>query len=109
MSERKISQINEAILEIVSDLRGGAVSEATAEKITMRILGESARAKPEPLGPDEVRSLRERAHMSQAVFARVLNVTPGYIAQIERGAKRATGAALAMLHVIRRKGIEAVL
>ena len=42
-------------------------------------------------------------------FARVLNVTPGHIAQIERGAKRATGAALATLHVIRRKGIEVVL
>src|SRR5271165_387988 len=109
MSERNISPINEAILEIVGDLRGVAVSEATAEKITMRILGERARAKPEPLGPEDVRALRERAHMSQAVFARVLNVTPGYIAQIERGAKRATGAALAMLHVIRRKGIEAVL
>jgi putative transcriptional regulator len=109
MSERKISPINEAILEIVSDLRGGAVSGETADKITMRILGQSARAKPEPLAPDEIRGLRERAHMSQAVFARVLNVTPGYLAQIERGAKRATGAALAMLHVIRRKGIEAVL
>ncbi len=56
-----------------------------------------------------MRILGERAHMSQAVFACVLNVTPGYIAQIERGAKPATGAALAMLHVIRRKGIEAVL
>ncbi len=49
MSKRKVSHINEAILEIVDDLRGGAVSEATADKITMRILGESARAKPEPL------------------------------------------------------------
>ena len=109
MSKGNICPINEAILEIVEDLRGGAVSEESADKITMRILGEAARAKPEPLGPDEVRALRERARMSQAVFACVLNVTPGYVAQIERGAKRATGAALAMLHVIRRKGIEAVL
>lgn len=109
MSKRKVSHINEAIIEIVGDLRGEAVSEATADKITMRILGESARAKPEPLAPEEIRGLRERAHMSQAVFARVLNVTPGYLAQLERGDKHATGAALAMLHVIRRKGIEAVL
>lgn len=39
MSERKISETNEAILEIVNDLRGGAVSHETADKITMRVTG----------------------------------------------------------------------
>ena len=47
--------------------------------------------------------------MSQAVFACLLNITTGYLSQLERGAKRPTGPALALLHVIRRKGIEAVL
>lgn len=47
--------------------------------------------------------------MSQAVFASVLNITTGYLSQLERGARQPTGAALAMLHVIRRKGIETVL
>jgi putative transcriptional regulator len=58
---------------------------------------------------DEIRSLRERAHLSQAVFARYLNLTVGYISQLERGAKRPTGPALVLLNVIRRKGIEAIL
>ena len=52
--------------------------------------------------------MRERAHMSQAVFARHLNVTTGYVSQLERGTKRPAGAALALLNVIRRKGIEAM-
>ena len=47
--------------------------------------------------------------MSQAVFAHHLNVTTGYVSQLERGTKRPTGAALALLNVIRRKGIEAIL
>ncbi len=47
--------------------------------------------------------------MSQAVFARYLNVTTGYVSQLERGTKRPNGAALALLDVIRRKGIEVVL
>jgi putative transcriptional regulator len=109
MTQRKISRINDAILEIANDLRGGAVSHETADKITMRILGDKALAKPEPLEPEEIRALREDARMSQAVFAWVLNITPGYLAQLERGAKRPTGAALALLDVIRRKGIQAVL
>ncbi|MEI8356390.1 MAG: transcriptional regulator, partial [Deltaproteobacteria bacterium] len=49
------------------------------------------------------------AHMSQSVFAHCLNVTVGYISQLERGAKRPTGAALMLLNVIHRKGIEAIL
>src|SRR5271154_4099712 len=92
LSRKKISYINKAILEIADDLRGGVVSHDTADKITMRILGESARAKPELLASDEIRALREKAHMSQAVFACILNVTPGHLAQLERGAKRAAGS-----------------
>jgi putative transcriptional regulator len=47
--------------------------------------------------------------MSQAVLAHYLNVTVGYVSQLERGVKRPTGPALALLNVIRRKGIEAIL
>jgi putative transcriptional regulator len=64
---------------------------------------------PEPLTGDEIRTMREQARMSQAVFARLLNLTSGYVSQLERGAKRPTGAALALLNVIRRKGIDAIL
>ena len=53
--------------------------------------------------------MREQAHLSQAVFARCLNLTTGYVSQLERGAKRPTGTALALLNVIRRKGIGVVL
>jgi putative transcriptional regulator len=47
--------------------------------------------------------------MSQAVFARLLNVTTGYVSQLERGSKRPAGSALALLHIIRRKGVQAIL
>jgi len=45
----------------------------------------------------------------RAVFAHCLNVTAGYVSQLERGAKQPTGAALVLLNVIHRKGIEAIL
>jgi putative transcriptional regulator len=41
------------------------------------------------------------------LFAQVLNVTTAYISQIERGTKHPTGPALALLSVIKRKGIGA--
>jgi len=102
-------RLDAALLEMAQDFRGRLISHETADKITKRVLGSGVLPKPQPLAPEEIRALRDEARMSQSVFAAVLNVTSGYLSQLERGEKRPTGAALAMLHVIRRKGIEAVL
>src|SRR5271157_3163833 len=92
--------------------RLGFMDDETYRKITMRDVkrADDVRDLAYPvLTGDDIRALRERAQMSQAVFARCLNLTPGYVSQLERGAKRSTGPALALLDVIRRKGIEAIL
>jgi putative transcriptional regulator len=102
-------RLDAALLELAQDFRGRIISRETADKITKRVLGSEAFPKPQPLEPDEIRALRDEARMSQSVFAAVLNITAGYLSQLERGEKRPTGPALAMLNVIRRKGIEAVL
>jgi putative transcriptional regulator len=47
--------------------------------------------------------------MSQAVFARHLNLTAGYVSQIERGTKQPKGPALALLNVMKRKGVDVIL
>lgn len=107
---KKPSRLARALLETAKDMRrAGVLDEQTYAKITMRHLGKGQRVSAEPLTPKGIRSIRERARMSQAVFARHLNLTPGYVSQLERGAKHPTGAALALLNVIRRKGIEAIL
>ena len=87
----------------------GTMDDAIYRKITMRDVDKAEAATFAPLTGEEIRSLREQAHMSQAVFARYLNLTVGYVSQLERGAKRPTGPALALLDVIRRKGIEAII
>jgi len=104
------SRMVKAILEMADDARrAGAMDAATHAQITMRHLGDKADVFVEPISGPDIRKLREDAHMSQAVFARHLNLTTGYVSQLERGAKRPKGPALALLNVIRRKGIEAIL
>jgi putative transcriptional regulator len=71
--------------------------------------GAKAAITAEPISGEEIRTLRERAHLSQAVFARYLNLTVGYVSQLERGVKQPKGPALALLNVIRRKGLEVML
>jgi len=89
--------------------KSGLLDGPTYDKITLRHLGPESTPKVAPMTGSQIRSLRERAKMSQAVFARHLNLTVGYVSQLERGAKQPTGAALALLNVIRRKGIEAIM
>lgn len=106
----KPSRLTKALLETADDMRRvGVMDDATHRKITLRHLGVAAEDADAPISAEDIRALRERAHLSQAVFARYLNLTTGYISQLERGAKRASGPALALLNVIRRKGIEAIL
>jgi putative transcriptional regulator len=90
-------------------LRSGLLSRAEHEKITIRLLGEKALPTARPISAEEIRHMREQARMSQAAFARSLNLSVGYISQLERGAKQPKGPALALLNVIRRKGFEVIL
>ena len=53
-----------------------------------------------PLAPAEIRALREREGVSQAVFARTLNVTMGLVSQWEYGAKHPRGASLKLLSLV---------
>ncbi len=109
MAKQKLSGLAQASLETADGMhRVGIMDAETHAKITMRHLGRPAQM-ADPISGEEIREVRERAHLSQAVFAHYLNVTTGYVSQLERGAKRPTGAALALLNVIRRKGIEVVL
>jgi putative transcriptional regulator len=89
--------------------RVGAMDVAT-HKLTMRDIN---RAPPGetvvPLTGPDIRGMRERAKLSQAVFARYLNLTVDHVSKLERGSKHPTGPALVLLNVIRRKGIEAIL
>jgi putative transcriptional regulator len=106
----KNNRLTNALLETANDMReGGLLKQEAYNKITMRHLSADKTPKVATLSGEEIRNLRERSHMSQAVFATYLNLTVGYISQLERGAKRPTGPALVLLNFIQRKGIEALL
>ncbi len=108
--KKKLSALSEALLEMAGDQhRLGIMDEATFRKITVRHLGEKAHPLAEPISPREIRALRERSNLSQAALASMLNLTVGYLSQLERGVKQPKGPSLALLNVIRRKGIEAIL
>ena len=75
----------------------GTTSDDDYCKITLRDVkraGEEPETAYPPLTAGEIRALRERAQMSQALFARCVNLSVGYVSQLERGAKRPSGPSL---------------
>ena len=104
------SRLTQELLEMADDLRRiGIMDDATHHQITVRDLGREPLPTAAPISGEEIRTVREQAHLSQVALARHLNLTTGYVSQLERGTKQAKGPALALLNVIKRKGIEALL
>jgi putative transcriptional regulator len=84
--------------------RAGLISKRRmAEFDALRNLG------VDEMPPRKIRSLREKAHVSQAVFAAVLNTSVSTVQKWEIGDKKPSGPSLKLLSLIERKGLEAVL
>ena len=99
-----------ALLETARGLhRAGIVRADTLEKITAREIDLDSFPKIEPPSGGEIVAMRERANMSQAVFARVLNVGTSTLSQWEREEKRPRGAAARLLAIVKQKGVQGVL
>ena len=102
MAKKFKSDAFEAIHSHISDLhRIGVVS-----KETMRRFDESCLDVPEELGPKQIKALRTSFHLSQPVFARYLNTSESTVEKWETGATKPTGAALKLLCVAKKHGLE---
>ena len=93
-----------AIHETASDL----FEAGMIDKQTMRQFDESCLTPVHPFTAEEIRALREREEVSQAVFALYLNVTKESVSQWERGQKKPAGPTLKLLSLVERKGLGAI-
>jgi putative transcriptional regulator len=104
MTKRYKSDAMAAIHETMESLHEiGAI-----DKQTMRQFDESCLTPIHPLTPAEIRTIREKEHVSQSVFSHYLNVTTGLISKWERGEKTPSGSALKLLLIVAKKGLSAI-
>jgi putative transcriptional regulator len=75
---------------------------------TMRDFDASCLTTVEKLSAEEIAEVRKKEGVSQAVFAKYLNVTVGLVSQWERGEKQPRGASLELLALVRKKGLGAI-
>ena len=111
-SKRELTDKARLRREIVEMTQGqhrlGLVSDDEMQQVTLRMLGRDALPKVPPMSAAEIVKVRERAGVSQAVFGGFLNVETQTVSMWERGARRPTGTALKLLHVVKAKGLEAL-
>ena len=98
------NDIKAAIHQTASDL----YEVGMLDKQTMRRFDESCLTPVHHFSAEEIRELREREEVSQAVFARYLNVSIESISQWERGSKHPAGPSLKLLSLVAKKGLEAI-
>ena len=89
--------------------RLGALGDEDYAKITLRDVALDRIERSGPPSPREIVAIREGARMSQAVFARLLDVSTGPLSKWERGELRPRGPAGRLLQIIKAKGVRAVL
>lgn len=97
---------------ILREVHETALGLRSAGLISKRRMGEFdalCRLQVKELSPTAIKRLREKANLSQAVFAAVLNTSVSTVQKWEIGDKRPSGPSLKLLNLIERRGVEAVL
>jgi putative transcriptional regulator len=107
--KRKSSPILDAVHEAARDLHDSGAIDA----LTMRRFDALCLPPVRRFSAAEVRRIRKRANVSQAVFAAVLNVGTATVAAWERsrdkGGKEPSSTAMKLLDMVERKGLEALI
>lgn len=96
------------IIEAARDTTKGLHKAGVLDQVTLREFDPLWLPPLEPLEPAEIKRIREDAHVSQAVFARLLNTSLSTVQKWEIGQKRPAGTALKLLHLVQKRGLEVV-
>jgi len=93
------------IMEVILE----SAKELNVDKITMRELEALSLPPVQQLRPKQIKKIRDKAKASQGVMATFLNVGITTVQKWERGDTEPQGAALKLLNIAYRNGIEAII
>ena len=97
------------ILEAIHETAAGLFKAGVMDQLTMREFDRLCMPPVEPLAPDQIKRIRDTSRVSQAVFARLLNTSLSTVQKWEIGQKNPTGAALKLLHLVQKRGLDVVM
>jgi putative transcriptional regulator len=98
-----------ALLEVAHEMAKGLYEANIIDATTMREFDTLCLPPVKELSPKQIKKLRLREKISQAVFARCLNTTASTVKQWEQGAKHPRGTSLKLLNLVFEKGLDVLV
>ena len=95
-----MSKLLEAAIDTAKDLK--------LDTVTLREIEALALPDVVRLSPRQIKNIRTRAHVSQGIMARYLNVSPSTYQKWERGEVIPSGGNLKLLNLAYRNGLECI-
>lgn len=96
------------ILNSAHEMASALHKVGAMDEITMRRIDDLCLPQKRVFSKDEVKTIRQKSRLSQAVFAEYLGIGKTTVQQWERGDKRPSGPSCRLLDLVDRKGIEAL-
>lgn len=97
--------MDKSILETVHDSVKGLYDAGIVDATTMHEFDALCLPPVKELTPSQIKKLRLKEHVSQAVFAKYLNTSLSTVKQWEQGEKHPRGTSLKLLNLIATKGL----
>ena len=92
--------------EAIHSVVAGMDRAGTIDKATMRDFDEACLAATPAIAPAAIKQIRIANKVSQPVFARYLNTSESTVEKWETGAKKPSGAALKLLSIVQKHGLQ---
>ncbi|ROR22454.1 putative transcriptional regulator [Comamonas sp. BIGb0124] len=96
------------ILDAVHQAAKGRQTVDGKDQVTLREFDRVCLPVIVSLEPAQIKGTRNASRVSQAVFAAPLNTSLSTVQKWEIGPKRPTGAALKLLYLVQKRGLEVV-
>lgn len=98
--------MKESILDVMHETAKDLTEAGVMDMQTMREFDALCLPEVECYDAAHIKAIREKAHVSQAVFAAYLNTSLSTVKQWEQGGKKPRGTSLKLLNLVARKGLE---
>lgn len=101
--------MDKSILEVVHESAKGLYDAGIVDATTMHEFDTLCLPPVKEFTPHQIKMLRLKEHVSQAVFAKYLNTSSSTVKQWEQGGKRPRGTSLRLLNLIAVKGLSVLV
>ena len=98
-----------SMLEVAHEMAEGLYDAGIMDATTMREFEALCLQPVKDLNPHEIKKIRLREKVSQAVFAKFLNTTVSTVRQWEQGEKHPRGTSLKLLNLVADKGLHSLI